>query len=120
MPTVKIRDTPALIGSQSRDAERKSKGRLTLGSPMDSMARSHCTVLSVCLKWMEACLEEDLPPTTELEEGLRNGIYLGKLAIFFAPKMVSQKKLYDRDQTRYKKSLKSAGDGGGTLQILGN
>jgi len=51
---------------------------------------------------MEACLEEDLPPTTELEEGLRNGIYLGKLAIFFAPKMVSHKKIYDRDQTRYK------------------
>uniref|UniRef100_A0A665VF29 IQ motif containing GTPase activating protein 2 n=1 Tax=Echeneis naucrates TaxID=173247 RepID=A0A665VF29_ECHNA len=51
---------------------------------------------------MEACLEEDLPPTTELEEGLRNGVYLGKLANFFAPKMVSEKRIYDRDQTRYK------------------
>lgn len=51
---------------------------------------------------MEACLEEDLPPTTELEEGLRNGVYLGKLANFFAPKMVSEKKIYDRDQSRYK------------------
>lgn len=51
---------------------------------------------------MEACLEEDLPPTTELEEGLRNGVYLGKLATFFAPKMVSEKRLYDRDQSRYK------------------
>ncbi|KAJ3604708.1 hypothetical protein NHX12_029448 [Muraenolepis orangiensis] len=51
---------------------------------------------------MEACLEEDLPPTTELEEGLRNGVYLGKLGTFFAPKMVSVKKIYDRDQTRYK------------------
>uniref|UniRef100_A0A668ACQ0 IQ motif containing GTPase activating protein 2 n=1 Tax=Myripristis murdjan TaxID=586833 RepID=A0A668ACQ0_9TELE len=51
---------------------------------------------------MEACLEEDLPPTTELEEGLRNGVYLGKLAKFFAPKMVSEKKIYDRDQSRYK------------------
>lgn len=51
---------------------------------------------------MEACLEEDLPPTTELEEGLRNGVYLGKLATFFAPKMVSEKRIYDRDQSRYK------------------
>lgn len=51
---------------------------------------------------MEACLEEDLPPTTELEEGLRNGVYLGKLANFFAPKMVSEKRIYDRDQSRYK------------------
>lgn len=53
---------------------------------------------------MEACLDEDLPPTTELEEGLRNGVYLGKLANFFAPKMVSVKRIYDRDQSRYKVS----------------
>lgn len=60
-------------------------------------------LLLLCLfRWMEACLEEDLPPTTELEEGLRNGVYLGKLATFFAPKMVSEKKIYDRDQSRYK------------------
>lgn len=53
-------------------------------------------------RWIEACLDEDLPPTTELEEGLRNGVYLGKLATFFAPKMVSAKRIYDRDQSRYK------------------
>lgn len=59
------------------------------------------------LRWIEACLEEDLPPTTELEEGLRNGVYLGKLANFFAPKMVSEKRIYDRDQSRYKVRLHS-------------
>lgn len=53
-------------------------------------------------RWMEACLEEQLPPTTELEHGLRNGVYLGKLAKFFAPQLVSEKKIYDRDQSRYK------------------
>lgn len=62
----------------------------------------HWALLSCPLRWMEACLEEDLPPTTELEEGLRNGVYLGKLATFFAPKMVSEKRIYDRDQSRYK------------------
>nr|XP_008168704.1 ras GTPase-activating-like protein IQGAP1 isoform X2 [Chrysemys picta bellii] len=51
---------------------------------------------------MEACLNEDLPPTTELEEGLRNGVYLAKLGNFFSPKVVSLKKIYDREQTRYK------------------
>lgn len=51
---------------------------------------------------MEACLGEDLPPTTELEEGLRNGVYLAKLGNFFSPKVVSLKKIYDREQTRYK------------------
>ncbi|KAF2982509.1 hypothetical protein EK904_014265 [Melospiza melodia maxima] len=52
--------------------------------------------------WMEACLNEELPATTELEEGLRNGVYLAKLGNFFSPKVVSVKKIYDREQTRYK------------------
>ncbi|KAF7250318.1 Ras GTPase-activating-like protein IQGAP2 [Varanus komodoensis] len=55
-------------------------------------------------RWMEVCLAEELPPTTELEEGLRNGVYLAKLAKFFAPKLVSDKKIYDVEQTRYKRS----------------
>ncbi|XP_009706752.1 PREDICTED: ras GTPase-activating-like protein IQGAP2 isoform X2 [Cariama cristata] len=53
---------------------------------------------------MEVCLEEELPPTTELEEGLRNGVYLAKLAKFFAPNVVSDKKIYDVEQARYKRS----------------
>ncbi|KFQ14411.1 Ras GTPase-activating-like IQGAP1, partial [Leptosomus discolor] len=53
-------------------------------------------------RWMEACLNEELPATTELEEGLRNGVYLAKLGNFFSPKVVSVKKIYDREQTRYK------------------
>ncbi|KAG8145297.1 putative Ras GTPase-activating-like protein [Naja naja] len=53
-------------------------------------------------RWMEACLNEELPPTTELEEGLRNGVHLAKLGNFFSPKVVSLKKIYDREQTRYK------------------
>ncbi|XP_048383116.1 ras GTPase-activating-like protein IQGAP2 isoform X2 [Stegostoma tigrinum] len=53
---------------------------------------------------METCLNEELPPTTELEEGLRNGVYLLKLAKFFAPKLVSDRKIYDIEQTRFKRS----------------
>uniref|UniRef100_A0A8C3UD20 IQ motif containing GTPase activating protein 2 n=1 Tax=Catharus ustulatus TaxID=91951 RepID=A0A8C3UD20_CATUS len=53
---------------------------------------------------MEVCLDEELPPTTELEEGLRNGVYLAKLAKFFAPNVVSDKKIYDVEQARYKRS----------------
>lgn len=59
-----------------------------------------------CFRWIEACLNEDLPPTTELEEGLRNGVYLAKLGNFFAPNVVSLKRIYDREQTRYKVRLK--------------
>ncbi|CAL1534100.1 unnamed protein product, partial [Lymnaea stagnalis] len=52
--------------------------------------------------WIEACINEELPPTTELEEGLRNGVFLGKLAHFFAPNVAPLKKIYDKEQTRYK------------------
>uniref|UniRef100_A0A7N6FD72 IQ motif containing GTPase activating protein 2 n=1 Tax=Anabas testudineus TaxID=64144 RepID=A0A7N6FD72_ANATE len=67
-----------------------------------NIAYEYLCHLEEAKRWMEACLDEDLPPTTELEQGLRNGVYLGKLANFFAPKMVSEKKIYDRDQSRYK------------------
>uniref|UniRef100_A0A0B7B822 Ras GTPase-activating-like protein IQGAP1 n=1 Tax=Arion vulgaris TaxID=1028688 RepID=A0A0B7B822_9EUPU len=52
--------------------------------------------------WIEACINEELPPTTELEEGLRNGVYLAKLANFFAPAVAPLKKIYDKELTRYK------------------
>uniref|UniRef100_A0A8B9BPL3 IQ motif containing GTPase activating protein 3 n=1 Tax=Anser brachyrhynchus TaxID=132585 RepID=A0A8B9BPL3_9AVES len=53
---------------------------------------------------MEACLGEELPPPTELEESLRNGVLLAKLGHCFAPDVVPAKKIYDREQTRYKAS----------------
>ena len=54
---------------------------------------------------MEACINEQLPPTTELEEGLRNGVFLAKLAHFMCPEHVSLKKIYDKDQTRFQVSF---------------
>nr|XP_023408608.1 ras GTPase-activating-like protein IQGAP1 [Loxodonta africana] len=80
--------------------------RLT-AEEMDERRRQNVAYEYLChleeaKRWMEACLGEDLPPTTELEEGLRNGVYLAKLGNFFSPKVVSLKKIYDREQTRYK------------------
>lgn len=54
---------------------------------------------------MEACLGEELPPPTELEETLRNGVLLAKLGHCFAPATVPLKKIYDREQTRYRVRL---------------
>lgn len=67
-----------------------------------NMAYEYLCHLEEAKRWMEACLDEELPPTTELEEGLRNGVYLAKLGHFFAPQTVFLKKIYDREQTRYK------------------
>ncbi|XP_021235257.1 ras GTPase-activating-like protein IQGAP2 isoform X8 [Numida meleagris] len=69
-----------------------------------NIAYEYLCHLEEAKRWMEVCLEEELPPTTELEEGLRNGVYLAKLAKFFAPSLVSDKKIYDVKQERYKRS----------------
>ncbi|XP_075597260.1 ras GTPase-activating-like protein IQGAP2 isoform X2 [Balearica regulorum gibbericeps] len=69
-----------------------------------NIAYEYLCHLEEAKRWMEVCLEEELPPTTELEEGLRNGVYLAKLAKFFAPNVVSDKKIYDLEQARYKRS----------------
>ncbi|XP_067838793.1 ras GTPase-activating-like protein IQGAP2 [Heptranchias perlo] len=69
-----------------------------------NIAYEYLCHLEEAKQWMEACLHDELPPTTELEEGLRNGVYLVKLAKFFAPKLVPEKKIYDIEQTRFKRS----------------
>ncbi|KAM7024165.1 ras GTPase-activating-like protein IQGAP2 isoform 3-T3 [Acridotheres tristis] len=69
-----------------------------------NIAYEYLCHLEEAKRWMEVCLDEELPPTTELEEGLRNGVYLAKLAKFFAPNVVSDKKIYDVEQARYKRS----------------
>ncbi|KAM4810421.1 ras GTPase-activating-like protein IQGAP2 [Rhinophrynus dorsalis] len=69
-----------------------------------NIAYEYLCHLEEAKRWMEGCLVEELPPTTELEEGLRNGVYLAKLGKFFAPKMISEKKIYDVEQTRFKRS----------------
>ncbi|NWH48746.1 IQGA3 protein, partial [Fregata magnificens] len=80
--------------------------RLT-ADEMDEQRRKNVAYQYLChleeaKRWMEACLSEELPPPTELEESLRNGVILAKLGHCFAPAVVPLKKIYDREQTRYK------------------
>uniref|UniRef100_A0A7N6BJ33 IQ motif containing GTPase activating protein 1 n=1 Tax=Anabas testudineus TaxID=64144 RepID=A0A7N6BJ33_ANATE len=89
-------DFPVLDGVERLTAEEMDERR------QQNMAYEYLCHLEEAKRWMEACLDEELPPTTELEEGLRNGVYLAKLGNFFAPQTVSLKKIYDREQTRYK------------------
>lgn len=48
-------------------------------------------------RWMEACLNEELPATTELEEAFRNGVFLAKLGNFFSPETVPLRKIFDKE-----------------------
>lgn len=50
----------------------------------------------VC-RWMEKCLKEELPATTELEEAFRNGVFLAKLGNFFSPETIPLRKIFDKD-----------------------
>ncbi|XP_014671830.1 PREDICTED: ras GTPase-activating-like protein IQGAP1 [Priapulus caudatus] len=70
----------------------------------ENIAYEYLCHLEEAKQWMEACVAEELPSTTALEKGLMNGVYLAKLAHFFCPEVVPLRKIYDREQTRYKAS----------------
>uniref|UniRef100_A0A8B9GFV6 IQ motif containing GTPase activating protein 2 n=1 Tax=Amazona collaria TaxID=241587 RepID=A0A8B9GFV6_9PSIT len=89
-------ETPSIVDDERLSAEEMDERR------RQNIAYEYLCHLEEAKRWMEVCLEEELPPTTELEEGLRNGVYLAKLAKFFAPNVVSDKKIYDVEQARYK------------------
>ncbi|KAL1922094.1 uncharacterized protein VTP21DRAFT_10736 [Calcarisporiella thermophila] len=55
--------------------------------------------------WIEACLEEEIAPIVELEEALRNGIILAKLARWFAPPCVRRIFLAPKLQYRHSDNI---------------
>ncbi|KAM4736638.1 ras GTPase-activating-like protein IQGAP3 isoform 2-T2 [Anableps anableps] len=69
---------------------------------IQNVAYQYLCRLEEAKRWMEACLGEELPAPTELEEALRNGVILAKLGQRFAPTAVPLKKIYDPEQLRYK------------------
>ncbi|XP_072249511.1 ras GTPase-activating-like protein IQGAP3 [Leuresthes tenuis] len=68
---------------------------------IQNVAYQYLCRLEEAKRWMEACLGEELPTPTELEEALRNGVVLAKLGHRFAPNAVPLKKIYDPEQRRY-------------------
>ncbi|XP_030605093.1 ras GTPase-activating-like protein IQGAP3 [Archocentrus centrarchus] len=68
---------------------------------IQNVAYQYLCRLEEAKRWMEACLGEELPAPTELEEALRNGVILAKLGHRFAPSAVPLKKIYDPEQLRY-------------------
>jgi len=69
------------------------------------VAEQNRMYMSVCIwvidRWIEACIGEEIPASVELEEGLRNGVVLAKLAHFITPEKVPLRKVYDKDLSRY-------------------
>ncbi|CAH1797463.1 unnamed protein product [Owenia fusiformis] len=67
----------------------------------ENVAYQYLCHLEEAKVWIQACINEQLPATTELEEGLRNGVALAKLGHFFSKQTVPFKKIYDPDQKKY-------------------
>lgn len=63
--------------------------------------KNNCYLILDVNRWIQACINEELPPTTGLEEGLRNGVFLAQLGHFLSPQSVPLKRIYDKEQTRY-------------------
>ncbi|KAM9853558.1 ras GTPase-activating-like protein IQGAP3 [Aulostomus maculatus] len=68
---------------------------------IQNVAYQYLCRLEEAKRWLEACLKEELPAPTELEDALRNGVIVAKLGNLFAPGVVPLKKIYDLDQQRY-------------------
>jgi Ras GTPase-activating-like protein IQGAP1 len=77
------------------DADRMDEKR------KEHMAYEYLCHLEEAKQWIEACIEDELPTTTELEEALRNGVILCRLGHFYAPEILPLRKIYDRDQAKY-------------------
>lgn len=92
---IKLSNEPERVSSELMDEMRQ-----------ENTAYRYLCHLEEARLWIQSCIEEELPPATELEENFRNGVYLAKLAYRISPNTISAKKIYDSNQEIYfKKGL---------------
>ncbi|KAM4600495.1 ras GTPase-activating-like protein IQGAP3 [Polymixia lowei] len=89
------------LGGQTRSGYERLTADEMDEQRVQTEAYQYLCRLEEAKRWMEACLHEELPAPTELEEGLRNGVLLAKLGHCFSPNTVPLRKIYDVDQQRY-------------------
>ena len=83
--------------------------RIRSGVDMDierreGIAYEYLCHLEEAKKWIEECIKEQLPSSTDLEENLRNGVYFAKLGHFCAPNVVPKRKIFDAEQRKWESS----------------
>ncbi|KAI9184142.1 iqgap- protein [Blastocladiella emersonii ATCC 22665] len=79
-------DAPTLHAARSTDS---ANGRSWMDEKRKNIAAyEYLCRIGEAKQWIEACIQEELPPTTQLDEGLRNGVVLAKLARAFDPDLV--------------------------------
>ena len=95
------------VGGDVAGTALRHRGKMRSGADMDTERREGIAYEYLChleeaKQWIEDCIKEELPPTTALEENLRNGVYFAKLGHFCAPNVVPKRKIFDYDQNKWK------------------
>ena len=100
--------SPALTSSHPSSAGVNSAAMIHIKSAdeMDDERREHIVYEYLCRleeakRWIEAVLHQELPEVTIFEQNLRNGVVLAKIAATFAPSIVTERKIFDVDETRF-------------------
>ncbi|KNC83898.1 hypothetical protein SARC_03857 [Sphaeroforma arctica JP610] len=81
---------------------------------MDEERQGHTAYNYLChlestRRWMEACLQEELPETIDMERALSNGVYLARLAKIFDRDPGTQRaKIYDNSLEIFEVSLRGS------------
>ena len=103
--------SPALTSSHPSSAGVNSEAMTHIKSAdeMDDERREHIVYEYLCRleeakRWIEAVLHQELPEVTIFEQNIRNGVVLAKLAAAFAPKIVSERKIFDFDESRFQQN----------------
>ena len=91
-----------LLGIGAADAAARCSADQMDEQRQEKIAYEYLCHLEELKKWIETCIRDELPEPIQLEESLRNGVYLARLANRFDPEGVPLKKIYDFDQTRYR------------------
>lgn len=82
--------------------KRKSKWKCVVVYPYHSRLTIFFFFFSHLNRWIEACIEEEIPPVVELEEALRNGIVLAKLTRKFSPNLV--RRIFESPRLQFRHS----------------
>ncbi|RUS30189.1 hypothetical protein BC938DRAFT_479738 [Jimgerdemannia flammicorona] len=87
-----------------RDESRKDRNWMDK-MRINMQAYEYLCHIGEAKEWIEACLGETIDPIVELEESMRNGIFLAKLARYFAPKVVKRIFMESRLQFRHSDNI---------------
>ena len=103
--------SPALtsLRSQPQGSNYEAMIHIKSAEEMDEERRNHQAYEYLCRleeakKWIEVILHQELPEVTVFEQNIRNGVVLAKLASEFAPKIVSERKIFDFDESRFQQN----------------